>query len=499
MLRLLIVLLCAAASCAACSPFFAVAARARQNDAGYWRTLGRAYTVWGVHVVLCAVIVVLCTRAAELYPKFAGAAFASGCAVFLARGVVRMFRGKKRARLVRGVCCFCLNAAAGFAVLPLCRRIPVGALFFPAALSPVTVWLCLVIDRVFQAAARMSAASSARKKRARLGGAVAVLIMGKQSGALCAHILCQILQLSGKSVAETEFALQKRGNDAAFAAARMVLDAADSTTHALVFYCPSNDHRIVRRVQSILSPQITILTAEDDEARTTLLQTMKDARGCLLRSGTVTPLALACAQRTYGVNADCDVHAQNLHLLRDGTRFLISDRRLGQATNCYMPLIGRESVEAACGAAAAAQLFGLSAETVAQALSQVRPLPGHMAVLRKNGVTWIDERGETNLVGLIHALETFRAMEAYRHIVYLQTQSARKTFEIDADRLAREIKKSADAVLLCETGTGRIYDALLGAGMPHDAVLRIETAERADEKLETIVAAGDVVMQCRCK
>ena len=164
-----------------------------------------------------------------------------------------------------------------------------------------------------------------------------------------------------------------------------------------------------------------------------------------------------------------------------------------------MPLIGRESVEAACGAAAAAQLFGLSAETVAQALSQVRPLPGHMAVLRKNGVTWIDERGETNLVGLIHALETFRAMEAYRHIVYLQTQSARKTFEIDADRLAREIKKSADAVLLCETGAGRIYDVLLDAGMPHDAVLRIETAERADEKLETIVAAGDVVMQCRCK
>ena len=99
MLRLLIVLLCAAASCAACSPFFAVAARARQNDAGYWRTLGRAYTVWGVHVVLCAVIVVLCTRAAELYPKFAGAAFASGCAVFLARGVMRLFRGKKRARL----------------------------------------------------------------------------------------------------------------------------------------------------------------------------------------------------------------------------------------------------------------------------------------------------------------------------------------------------------------------------------------------------------------
>ena len=40
---------------------------------------------------------------------------------------------------------------------------------------------------------------------------------------------------------------------------------------------------------------------------------------------------------------------------------------------------------------------------------------------------------------------------------------------------------------------------LLDAGMPHDAVLRVETAERADEKLETIVAAGDVVMQCRCK
>ena len=323
--------------------------------------------------------------------------------------------------------------------------------------------------------------------------------MGKQSGALCAHILCQILQLSGKSVVKTELASEKQENEAAFAAARMVLDAADSTTQVLVFYCPSNNHRVVQRVQGILSPQITVLTAEDDEARTTLLQRMKDARGCLLRSGAVTPLALDCVQRTYGVNADCDVHAQNLHLLRDGTRFLISDRRLGQATNCYMPLIGRESVEAACGAAAAAQLFGLSAETVRTgAVTGSAPAGTYgCSAKKRRDMDRRTRRDEScGIDPCAGDVPRDGSVSPYCILANGNRTKAGDCMRID---LHRRSKKVPTRCFFANWARDAYTTRCLTRACRTTPCLRIETAERADEKLETIVAAGDVVMQCLCK
>lgn len=85
---------------------------------------------------------------------------------------------------------------------------------------------------------------------------------------------------------------------------------------------------------------------------------------------------------TYGFNEDADYRAVDLHLSPSGTQFTIVTRPLSHAPRPFFTrLLGRFNVANALAAVAVARHFGVSWETIADALPNFKAPPGRLEIV----------------------------------------------------------------------------------------------------------------------
>lgn len=104
-------------------------------------------------------------------------------------------------------------------------------------------------------------------------------------------------------------------------------------------------------------------------------------------------------------NLDCDVTARNIAAVNDGQEFTILDRKFGEFP-VFIPAVGLHNVQNALLAYTAATRLGLSAQIAADALKNYKTTGMRQNIIRKNGITYIEDCYNANPDSMAAALAT---------------------------------------------------------------------------------------------
>ncbi|NCX94770.1 MAG: UDP-N-acetylmuramoyl-tripeptide--D-alanyl-D-alanine ligase, partial [Gammaproteobacteria bacterium] len=107
---------------------------------------------------------------------------------------------------------------------------------------------------------------------------------------------------------------------------------------------------------------------------------------------------------TFGLKNPADVHAKNISISPEGSRFDLFTP-IGQQS-IFIPLLGPHVVQNALAAAAASMSVGASLKAVAEGLSKVKPVKGRLAPhTLKNGAILIDDTYNAGAPSVENALK----------------------------------------------------------------------------------------------
>jgi len=149
----------------------------------------------------------------------------------------------------------------------------------------------------------------------------------------------------------------------------------------------------------------------------------------------------------FGFDAKADVRATDIRASSDHSDFLL---HIGDASaRISLPLPGVHNVRNACAAAAVAHALGLSIDTIAKAIANVRPVSGRLQpVAGVHGATLFDDSYNANPLSVIAATEFLATLPGESWLVL----GDMKELGEDAEELHREVGEAARA-----NGVSRLF------------------------------------------
>lgn len=172
-----------------------------------------------------------------------------------------------------------------------------------------------------------------------------------------------------------------------------------------------------------------------------------------------------------GIDAG-QVQARDLRATLNGTHFVL-DFGEGDAVDVELPILGRHMVQNATLAAAVAQSFGISSDSIAEALKSIVLTHGRLQMKEVEGVLFVDDSYNANPDSMKAALKTLAELDRPgRKIAVLGRMGE---LGVHAEDNHREIGQVADQLHL---------DALFSVGHEHAALIS-DTLKKQGSLVET--------------
>ncbi len=158
---------------------------------------------------------------------------------------------------------------------------------------------------------------------------------------------------------------------------------------------------------------------------------------------------------TYGINKDNDYVAKNIKTSLKGTSFEVN----GVEFNTQ--LIGLHNVVNIVGAIAVCHKMGIELEKLKPYVKKIEPVPHRMELIKRDGITIIDDAFNSNPMGAKQALETLKMFDDYKILitpgmVELGSSEYKENFE-----LGRLATKACDYIILVgQKQTKPIFDGI---------------------------------------
>ncbi|MCL1880891.1 MAG: UDP-N-acetylmuramoyl-tripeptide--D-alanyl-D-alanine ligase [Oscillospiraceae bacterium] len=170
----------------------------------------------------------------------------------------------------------------------------------------------------------------------------------------------------------------------------------------------------------------------------------------------------------YGVEPDTEAEykATNISVTEDGTMFTIIAK--GENREFITPLIGKHNVQNIIGAIAIAHSMGISLEELALPVKRLECAPHRLELIKKDGLTIIDDTFNSNPVGAKAALETLKLLGGETALKILITpgmvELREKTYELNRQFGVDAADCCDYVVLIGEKQAIPILEGLLEAG-----------------------------------
>jgi UDP-N-acetylmuramoyl-tripeptide--D-alanyl-D-alanine ligase len=266
----------------------------------------------------------------------------------------------------------------------------------------------------------------------------------------------------------------------------------------------------IRELAAIGRPEIGVVTAVQAVhlSRIGTIEAIEQAKGELVEALPPDGVAILNADdervrrmasrtdarvMTYGFAPDAMVRADAVESAgADGMRFdLVAD---GQRRPVSIPTLGRLAVHNALAAAAVGLASGFSAERVAAALAMGWSAPHRGALVRRAGVTIVDDSYNASPGSVIAALDLLAGMPGRRVAVLGEMLELGDDAEAGHERVGAAAASVVDRLVVIGGGARGIARAARDAGLASDAI--VETPDRfaALEALERLLTRDDVVL-----
>ena len=195
----------------------------------------------------------------------------------------------------------------------------------------------------------------------------------------------------------------------------------------------------------------------------------------------------------FGIDSpDADVRALNITAGDSGTDFLLSDREYGEFP-VHIPTVGLHTVSDALAAYGAATRLGLDPARCATALSNYQTTGMRQNIVRKAGITIIEDCYNASPDSMRAALGVLESQEADRHIALLGDMLELGSVSEEAHRQVGEWAAEAGVDLLIAYGprSTAMAQAAAGKGV---TTLHCETEQEVVGYVRQNVHAGDALL-----
>jgi UDP-N-acetylmuramoyl-tripeptide--D-alanyl-D-alanine ligase len=196
---------------------------------------------------------------------------------------------------------------------------------------------------------------------------------------------------------------------------------------------------------------------------------------------------------TYGFAPDAMVRAEAVESAgADGMRFdLVAD---GARRPVGIPTLGRLAVHNALAAAAVGLASGISAEGVAAALALGWSAPHRGALVRRGGVTIVDDSYNASPGSMLAALDLLAGMPGRRIAVLGEMLELGDGHQAGHERVGAGAAAVADRLVVVGDGAAGIARGARDAGLDAAAIVEVPDRAGALAELEPSLAGGDVVL-----
>ncbi|MDR1955434.1 MAG: UDP-N-acetylmuramoyl-tripeptide--D-alanyl-D-alanine ligase [Treponema sp.] len=194
---------------------------------------------------------------------------------------------------------------------------------------------------------------------------------------------------------------------------------------------------------------------------------------------------------SYGrTSAGCDYTARNIRVSSAGSSFAIT-LSSGREQHFETKLLGMHNVENITGAIAVADYLGLDPEDLRLSVRRLESVPHRLELIRRNGITIIDDAFNANVSGTKAALEVLNGFDAFKILI---TPGMIELGEQE-DAYNREFGRAAGRVcdyviLVGARQTRSILAGLRSVQYPEETIYIAEQVEEAFRKIDTIPAKG---------
>ena len=195
----------------------------------------------------------------------------------------------------------------------------------------------------------------------------------------------------------------------------------------------------------------------------------------------------------FGIDSpDADVRALNITAGDSGTDFLLSDKEYGEFP-VHIPTVGLHTVSDALAAYGAATRLGLDPARCAAALSNYQTTGMRQNIVRKAGITIIEDCYNASPDSMRAALGVLESQEADRHIALLGDMLELGSVSEEAHRQVGEWAAEAGVDLLIAYGprSAAMAQAAAGKGV---TTLHCETEQEVVGYVRQNVHAGDALL-----
>jgi UDP-N-acetylmuramoyl-tripeptide--D-alanyl-D-alanine ligase len=175
---------------------------------------------------------------------------------------------------------------------------------------------------------------------------------------------------------------------------------------------------------------------------------------------------------SYGLDSglSMDYQAYDLQVSSGGTRFKMKDEN-GKEYEFVTKLIGTHNVENIAAAIAVANKLGISMEKLIVQVRQIKPVPHRLQMLKRNGLTIIDDAYNSNPSGAKAALDTLGMFDGVKILMTPgMIELGSKQYECNKS-FGKQAAEVCDYVILVgEEQTKPIYEGLIEAGFHKERI-----------------------------
>lgn len=199
---------------------------------------------------------------------------------------------------------------------------------------------------------------------------------------------------------------------------------------------------------------------------------------------------------SLSANVEAEYHATDIKVGRHGTTFTIvgpDDYRLELTTR----LVGDCNISNVVGAVVMARYLGVPDEKIERAVARIEQVEHRLNMKRTAaGITIIDDAFNSNPTGSAMALDVLRTVDVTGQRIIItpgMIELGDRQEELNR-QFGAKIPASADvAIIVGEYNRNAILSGI-GDGMPESSVITVATFAEAQQKLASIVKAGDAVL-----
>ena len=193
-------------------------------------------------------------------------------------------------------------------------------------------------------------------------------------------------------------------------------------------------------------------------------------------------------------NKDAFCNVINIAVNEDGSSFTLCID--GNNIDCKTKLLGKHNIEDIALASCMAYKLNVSPEKIAEAISELKPMPHRMEIIKNKGLIILDNAYNSSVESSKSSLETLSLFSNNRKIIVTPgiIEMGDKEKEVNYN-FGSLMSKVADKVIIVnKVNYEAIKEGLIDAGYNEEDVLFAETLKNAQEILPKITNSGDVVL-----